>query len=809
MQHLGHFSPLEAAREYVARGWAAIPLDGKRPLLQGWTKAELTPEDLRQHFRDDTNVGVLLGEPSRGLVDVDLDHSMALRLADRLLPPTEAVFGRPSKPGSHRLYRVRGPLPQTKRWWGLDGEGLVELRSTGTQTMFPPSTHPSGERVRWEQEGEPAEVTSEELVDACSKLAAATLLVLSWPPQGSRHHVSLALAGFLLRRGWTEEEAAQFIEVIAEAAGDEEVRNRVRNAVTTARRLLEGRPATGLPRLREFLGERVVRCLEGWAPGQDRVPNPNSYLRIGIGNAPRVALEVVRCWERSEPPPRVWHVPGLLPDGCLTLLYGDAGSYKSYLALGLAVAKASGREFLGHKLKAGAVLYLDAELDVEEFLRRAYRVARGLGLERPPEGLHYARLPESLANPGLSQALEEVVRELSPSISVLDSLTLGSQGADLEHAEDATAIMGRLLRLGTVLAVDHTPKPPPGVNLSALRPYGSFAKWALARHVVQVLRSEGTDALLLRPAKSNFGPLQPPIGVAVRFEGDLVRFEVVPVEDERLSGAEEHLPRIEQVYRLLCEVGPAKPEDLAKALDLATKSVRNYLSTLRVQKRARPLEDGRWEACRPDSHSQFLIVVGNWESDRPPEPGREDQPETGPDPAAEPPPSWALELARALPTPTGIPVERTARTLATPLEPPDPHEPDSGPGPTFGDLPRAEPHEDPPHPPTVCVHCRPAPFRGYFACVRRGRVLLRFGVDLEKHTLRRLKALGFSKELLEATAPEAIVVTLRGGRGWGWTSMARARREGIEGTFGAEPQLAVPLAAFRWTVQEDLWGTHH
>ncbi len=173
------------------------------------------------------------------------------------------------------------------------------------------------------------------------------------------------------------------------------------------------------------------------------------------------------------------------------------------------------------------------------------------------------------------------------------------------------------------------------------------------------------------------------------------------------------------------------------------------------------------------------------------------------------PPSWALQLASTLPSTTGIPVKRTARTMASLFEPPNPHEPDGGPGPTPRDLPRAEPQEDPPHPPTICVRCRPAPRPGYYSCTKASRVLLRLGVDLERHVLRQFRALAFDKALLESADPEALIVILRGGRGWGWTSMARAREEGVEGEFGAEPQLAVPLTAFRWTVQETLWGTHH
>ncbi len=48
--------------------------------------------------------GVLLGEPSLRLIDVDLDHPLTLELAASYLPPTNSIFGRTSKPRSHWLY---------------------------------------------------------------------------------------------------------------------------------------------------------------------------------------------------------------------------------------------------------------------------------------------------------------------------------------------------------------------------------------------------------------------------------------------------------------------------------------------------------------------------------------------------------------------------------------------------------------------------------------------------------------------------------------------------------------------------------
>ena len=52
------------------------------------------------------NIGILMGKPSGGLVDIDIDNTDALRFADRFLPKTNCVFGRQSKPRSHRIYKV-------------------------------------------------------------------------------------------------------------------------------------------------------------------------------------------------------------------------------------------------------------------------------------------------------------------------------------------------------------------------------------------------------------------------------------------------------------------------------------------------------------------------------------------------------------------------------------------------------------------------------------------------------------------------------------------------------------------------------
>ena len=102
-------------------------------------------DDTKSVSRRKDNVGIILGEPSGWLVDVDLDCDEAIELADQYLPPTPAITGRPSAPRSHRWYIAAGATTEKAHRSAYDGSMIVELRSTGAQTVVGPSVHPDGE----------------------------------------------------------------------------------------------------------------------------------------------------------------------------------------------------------------------------------------------------------------------------------------------------------------------------------------------------------------------------------------------------------------------------------------------------------------------------------------------------------------------------------------------------------------------------------------------------------------------------------------------------------------------------------------
>nr|DAQ15615.1 MAG TPA: Bifunctional DNA primase/polymerase [Caudoviricetes sp.] len=290
---------VEAALDAYRRGLTPLPIPrhSKGPMMAGWTKLRWPDpttdtgegeDSVRAAFEEytaggSTNLGVLLGEASGDLIDVDLDHPAAARLKSYLLPYTEAVHGRETSRKSHYWYRAKpGTLPATRRLRIPDksgrGSGVsVEIRGNGSQTIVPPSIHPdTAETYEWEGEPwggaeGPAVVDGTELLAQVILLGLCAVLLDAWPGPGQRHDAYVALAGGLLRYGdsqtvhpFWERNAGLVIRTLALATHDEDgAEQREREAIyTTKRRLREGGEATGFTRLAEYIGEESVQIVE-------------------------------------------------------------------------------------------------------------------------------------------------------------------------------------------------------------------------------------------------------------------------------------------------------------------------------------------------------------------------------------------------------------------------------------------------------------------------------------------------------------------------------------------------------------------
>jgi putative DNA primase/helicase len=308
---------------------------------------------------------------SGGLTDVDLDCAEAVRLAAEFefLPPTTAVYGRPSKRRSHHLYTTQ--LHETETHATLQfKEGpelnpdpktamLVELRigggGKGACSMVPPSVHKSGELITWDQEGVATTVEGGELKKRAALLAAASLLGRHYPAVGARHSAALVLGGVLARAAWKEEHITWLVGAVAKVAGDEESADRVEAAASALAHLAAGEDTPGLPRMREEWGTAVADLFAEWigydanggARESSQATHSGDQLVLPAG-APMVAADefIKHCW-MVEGIPLLWAYRGAFYryTGTHYREYADESIERDlykFLNKALAVAKAGG-----------------------------------------------------------------------------------------------------------------------------------------------------------------------------------------------------------------------------------------------------------------------------------------------------------------------------------------------------------------------------------------------------------------------------------------------------------------------------------
>ena len=133
----------------------------------------------------------------------------------------------------------------------------------------------------------------------------------------------------------------------------------------------------------------------------------------------------------------------------------------------------------------------------------------------------------------------------------------------------------------TTLIIDHQGKLQTGERYQSKTQFGSSYKKHLSRSVFQIETRESTEEdrkITFRQTKTNFGPTLDPFGVKVTWE-----FEKITVEPDQLSQAdlaeEESVRVIKRIITAL-EQGPKYPDELAEALGVEVKTVKNRLSTL-------------------------------------------------------------------------------------------------------------------------------------------------------------------------------------------------------------------------------------
>lgn len=485
---------VEAARQYLDAGWAVVPVEPstKSPKIKDWPAHARERAWKAEDFAG-MNVGVVLGSTSGDLVDIDLDSALALRLAPAFLPDT-LTFGRTSKPRSHWLYTAPGV--RSAMYWFRAGQDpkerdLIEIRSTnasndecGHQSVFPGSTHESGERVAWSDEGpdEPQAVDPGALVWAVTRLTVACILLRDWFEGSGRRTKALCVSAGLLGQGWTADEVRELFEAVQEAAGDTDAERRDygHQVETTIEAFDAGRevqgygslvaegiydaaqvkelerhartPETRLREVKAALGSGVgksrmlaeARAVDGLTSAADLVASfgketheqqqndrgsgDSEALRDADSPHPFEARGQLADLDREpEPLNYLW---GPFAPGKVSAVASFANGGKSPFAELLALHAVLGRDLFGQRVRQCRAAYLDFE-GGRLSLVRLRRLARGMGLDRPPEELRFLHMSDSIDEQWIAD-LDSYVVSMQLGLVVIDTYG-AAMAADLDH----------------------------------------------------------------------------------------------------------------------------------------------------------------------------------------------------------------------------------------------------------------------------------------------------------------------------------------------------------------------------------------
>jgi hypothetical protein len=259
------YDAIKIAKQWLRLGVRPIPLrpETKIPGPKNWTKLRIKKTDVADHFSTTDNVGGLWGSPSGWIVDLDIDLDEATQLAPYLLPNT-LIYGRKSHTSSHYLFRSDGAKSIKCRTRTLGS--IIELRSTGLQSVLPPSVHPEGETYEIEKNTEIVEIPHAQLTRLVQQLAAAAVFVKRYPEKGARHDYIHAITGALMFDGWNPDKVTKFMRAIVTVAGtkDSEIAQRFETVENTVRRFGEGGKTNGWKTIKEWIDEDEVRLLQGW-----------------------------------------------------------------------------------------------------------------------------------------------------------------------------------------------------------------------------------------------------------------------------------------------------------------------------------------------------------------------------------------------------------------------------------------------------------------------------------------------------------------------------------------------------------------
>jgi len=475
-------------REYVEHGWKLVPvLPGhKGPRKRDWNKIEnVVTEPAYPMF----SAGLAHAYSGTCAIDVD-DYPKARDWFEQRGVDLDALFLDPTSVQIHSGKANHGKLlyaldtPLASKQIKDSGSAVVDFRCATAagrtvQDVLPPSIHPDTQRpYEWKYANDligdwrdlpalPEELKTiwlQEISDATALLTNTSIpekgaapdelrmLLMQHDPNMNRddwikvgmaihHETDGSMEGLNLWDEWSSKATDKY-------AGIDDLKVCWRSfhdtpGAVTVGMLRQGAAAT----LDDFEVIEEAAEEDPWS---------------AAAKAKVAKFDLVHVAEVAQREPPQWLIEDVLPKQDLAMLYGESGSGKSFVALDIAFAIATGFDWNGLPTEKHPVVWIAAEAAGSMRNRtKAYAQAKGIELENAD--LWVIGETPSLMDTEESIALAEAVRAKKPGLIVVDTLAAASIGANENSGEDMNVVMGacRMLHETTgalVMLIHHTGK---------------------------------------------------------------------------------------------------------------------------------------------------------------------------------------------------------------------------------------------------------------------------------------------------------------------------------------------------------------
>lgn len=210
----------------------------------------------------------------------------------------------------------------------------------------------------------------------------------------------------------------------------------------------------------------------------------------------------------------------VLPEGLVSVVFGDGDTGKSYLAMFWAVSARTGIPLPGGFRPTRQVNVLIADYETQATLpaRRLRRVCAGLGFKDVPRGIHYRRFLRSI--PDDYRLLRRAIAQHGIGLLIVDSLAAAC-GGDPKDPRAAIETLTKLGALGiTVLVIAHITKADAQKDNGVATIFGSqfFRNYARATWELTKLQQVSKDIKALGLFNRKMNEDEPRPDMAFRYE---------------------------------------------------------------------------------------------------------------------------------------------------------------------------------------------------------------------------------------------------------------------------------------------------